>query len=78
MENKIIKALKENDKNGLTIAELSKILKSSRFIVRNALYRLEALNTIYFRKASVAKIYFLNDEYKQPISKSEVSMNKVT
>ena len=59
MENNIIKALKENVRNGLTIAELSKKLESSRFIVRNALYRLEALNKIYFRKASIAKIYFL-------------------
>ena len=64
MENNIIKALKENGKNGLTIAELSKKLKSSRFIVRNALYRLEALDKVYFRKASIAKIYFLKEGEK--------------
>jgi len=78
MENKIIKALGENGKNGLTIAELSKELKQSRFIVRNALYRLEALNAVYFRKASVAKIYFLKEGDRQPILKSEVSINKAT
>jgi len=59
MENKIINALKENGREGLTIAELSKKLESSRFIVRNLLYQLEALDKIYFRKASAAKIYFL-------------------
>ena len=64
MENNIIKALKENGKNGLTIAELSKKLESSRFIVRNVLHRLEALNTVYFRKASAAKIYFLKEGKK--------------
>ena len=66
MENNIIKALKENGKEGLTIAELSKKLKSSRFIVRNLLHRLEALDKIYFRKASAAKIYFLKKKHKQP------------
>ena len=67
MENKIIKALKENGKEGLTISELSKKLESSRFIVRNLLHRLEALDTVYFRKASAAKIYFLKKKHKQPI-----------
>lgn len=65
MEDKIVKALKKNEKNGLTIAELSRKLKLSRFIVRNSLYKLEALNKIYFREASAAKIYFLSDENKK-------------
>jgi len=78
MENNIIKTLKENGKNGLTIAELSKILKLSRFIVRNLLYQLEALDKIYFRKASAAKIYFLKGRDKQSILESGVSTNKTT
>jgi len=59
MENKIIKALKENDRNGLTIAELSKKLKFSRFIIRTALFRLEGADKVYFRKVNMAKIYSL-------------------
>jgi len=78
MENNIIKALKENGKSGLTIAELSKKLELSRFIVRNILYQLEALDKIYFRKASAAKIYFLKNENKQLVLKRKVSINKTT
>jgi len=40
MENRIIKALKDS-KEGLTITELVKKLKSSRFIVRGSLSKLE-------------------------------------
>jgi len=60
MENKvkIIKTLKEN-KEGLTITELVKESKLSRSIVRAALLRLEGEDKVYFRQASMAKIYSL-------------------
>ena len=59
METRAIKTLKENDRTGLTITELAKKLRSSRFIVRNALLRLEGADKVYFRKVNMAKIYFL-------------------
>jgi len=58
MEDRIIKALKDS-KEGLTITELVKKLKSSRFTVRNNLSRLEWGDKVYFKKASMAKIFFL-------------------
>ncbi len=58
MEDKIIKMLKKS-REGLTITELVKKLKASRFIVRNSLLRLETLDKVYFKKASMAKVYFL-------------------
>ena len=63
METKIIKALKEN-KKGLTIADLVRELKSSRFIVRTALSRLEGADKVSIRKIGMAKIYFLKDGAK--------------
>jgi len=42
------------------------------------LYQLEALDKIYFRKASAAKIYFLKGRDKQSILESGVSTNKTT
>ena len=58
MEDKIVKILKKS-REGLTIAELSRKLKVSRFIVRNDLSRLEWKNKIYFKQAGMAKVYFL-------------------
>ncbi len=58
MEDKIIKILK-NNKEGLTIAELVRKLKSSRFIVRNHLSKLEWGGKVYYKQAGMAKVYFL-------------------
>jgi len=58
MEDRIIKELK-NSKEGLTITELSKKLSLSRFVVRNNLSKLEWADKVYFKKAGMAKIYFL-------------------
>ena len=57
MEDKIIKILKKSWE-GLSIAELAKRLKVSRFIVKNNLSRLEWANKIYFKKVGMAKVYF--------------------
>ena len=61
MEIKIIKILRKNNRTGLSIAELARELKSSRFIVRNVLLQLEALNKVYFKKVATGKFYFLMD-----------------
>ena len=58
MEDRIIKELK-GSKEGLTITELVERIKSSRFTVRNNLSRLEWADKVYFKKAGMAKIYFL-------------------
>ena len=58
IENKIIDRLR-GSREGLTITELVEKLKSSRFTVRNNLSRLEWGNKVYFKKAGMAKIYFL-------------------
>ena len=58
MEDRIIKELKDS-KEGLTITELMEKLKSSRFTVRNNLFRLEWEDKVYFKKAGMAKIYSL-------------------
>jgi len=58
MEDKIIEELK-NSREGLTITELVEKLKSSRFIVRNNLFKLEWAEKVYFKKVGMAKIYFL-------------------
>ena len=63
MEDKIIKALKSS-REGLTIAEVVRKLKSSRFIVRNNLSKLEWEHKIYFKKTGMAKVYFLNPRRK--------------
>ncbi len=64
METKIIEALREN-KKGLTIADLVRELKSSRFMVRTALSLLEGANKVSFKEAGMAKIYFLKSEDKK-------------
>ncbi len=63
MEDKIIKVLRGN-KEGLSIAELVKKLRVSRFIVRNNLSRLEWKNKVYFKKVGMAKVYFLGRKKK--------------
>ncbi len=63
MEDKIIKVLRGN-KEGLSIAELVKKLRVSRFIVRNNLSRLEWENKVYFKKVGMAKVYFLGRKKK--------------
>jgi len=64
MENKIVKALQENAETGLSIAELARKLKSSRFVIRNALLRLEGANKVQFRKIVTGKFYFLKEGKK--------------
>jgi len=61
MEDKIIQELK-NSREGLTITELVEKLKSSRFIVRNNLFKLEWGDKVYFKKVGMAKIYFLGSK----------------
>jgi hypothetical protein len=63
MEEKILKILKDT-KEGLTIAELVRKLKSSRFIVRNNLFKLEWNKKIYFKKIGMAKVYFFGRKKK--------------
>jgi len=64
MKNKIIKSLKENDRTGLSITELAKKLKLSRFIVKNYLLELQGAEKVFVRKAGMAKIYFLKKDEK--------------
>jgi len=64
MEDRILKELK-NSREGLTITELVEKLRSSRFTVRNNLFRLEWAGKVYFKKAGMAKIYFLRKKERQ-------------
>ncbi len=59
MEDKIIAVLKKS-REGLTIADLVRKLKASRFIVRNNLAKLETMNKVHFKRTGMAKVYFLN------------------
>ena len=64
MENKIIKILKKNP-TGLTIAELTKKTKSSRFVVRSTLSKLEGAKKVSIRKIGMAKVYTLKTNKKK-------------
>jgi len=64
MKNEIINTLKENDRTGLSITELAKKLKLSRFIVKNYLLELQGAEKVFVRKAGMAKIYFLRSDKK--------------
>lgn len=48
----------KKSREGLSIAELVKDLKSSRFVVRNTLSKLEWGNKVYFKKVGMDKVYF--------------------
>jgi transcriptional regulator of NAD metabolism len=61
MEDKILKMLRES-RRGLSIAELAKKLRSSRFIVRKNLARLEWEKKVSFEQIGMAKLYFLEDK----------------
>ncbi len=58
---KIIKLLKEN-KPGLTIADISRVLKITRNTIAISLARLEGADKIKIRKVGMAKIYSLKPE----------------
>jgi len=64
MENKIVKILKKNSENGLTITELVKKSKLSRHAVKTALLRLEGAKKVYFKKVITGKFYFLKEDEK--------------
>lgn len=64
MENKVVKILKKNNENGLTITELVKRSKLSRHAVKTALLRLEGAEKVYFRKVTTGKFYFLKGDKK--------------
>jgi len=64
MENKVLKILKKNNENGLTITDLVKKSKLSRHAVKTALLRLEGAKKVYFKKIITGKFYFLNEDKK--------------
>ena len=64
MGNKIIKILRKNP-TGLTITELTKKVKISRFVTRSALSKLEGAKKVSFRKIGMAKVYTLKTNKKK-------------
>lgn len=56
--DKIIRILKEQSKRGLTITELVKISKLSRYTVITALTKLEGAKKVSFKQTGMAKVYF--------------------
>ena len=58
--NKVIRILRKNSGNGLTITELVKVSKLSRHNIITTLAKLEGANRVSVRKAGMAKIYSLN------------------
>ncbi len=64
MEDKILKILNKN-RQGLTITELTKKIKISRFIIRSALSKLEGAKKVLFRRIGMAKVYSLKSTKKK-------------
>ena len=62
MENKVVKVLKKNNENGLTITELVKKSRLSRHVVKTILLRLEGAEKVYFKKIATGKFYLLKGE----------------
>lgn len=62
VSEKIIKFLKENYKEGLTITELVKVSKLSRDAVRIGLAKLEGAKKVFVKRTGMAKIYYINKE----------------
>ena len=63
--NKVIRILRKNSGNGLTITELVKVSKLSRHNIITTLAKLEGANRVSVRKAGMAKIYSLNKRSKK-------------
>ena len=63
--NKVIRILRKNSGNGLTITELVKVSKLSRHNIITTLAKLEGANRVSVRKAGMAKIYSLNKRGKK-------------
>ena len=64
---KIINLLKENS-SGLTIAEISKLLKVTRNTTSVHLARLEGAKQITIKKVGMAKIHSLNPEMQKKLT----------
>lgn len=61
----MVKVLKKNNENGLTITELVKKSRLSRHVVKTILLRLEGADKVYFKKVATGKFYFLKGENEQ-------------
>ena len=57
--NKVIRILRKNSGNGLTITELVKVSKLSRHNIITTLAKLEGAGKVSIRKIGMAKIYLL-------------------
>ena len=64
MKNKIIKILREDSREGLTITELVRVSGISRSTVRTILAWLEGAEKVSIRKIGMAKLYSLNKRRK--------------
>ena len=65
MEDKVIQALKQNPRKGLTITELVLLSKLSRSALRTALAKLEGAKKVSVRKVGMAKVYSLYEGKKK-------------
>ena len=65
MEDKVIQALKQNPRRGLTITELVLLSKLSRSALRTALAKLEGAKKVSIRKVGMAKVYSLEERKKK-------------
>lgn len=59
---KVIVVLKENFNKGLSITEIVKISKLSRYMVLTALAKLEGAKKVRVRNIGMVKLYFLEEE----------------